>query len=328
MGRLCDGDGGCDDYARRALRCSYARWRESRVIRSVVIASGMLAALGLAPVAFAQAPADPEPPIESVRLMEVHGNVTIGVDGTVADAEVTTTRAPEALRNALLAKARAWRFQPVSLQGRPSLVRTSFHIVLAATPDGDDYRVVIDGLSFGDPFEKGVVMPDGTHGPVAIERIVAPQYPIELQRQDRTGGVMLAILVGMDGRPERVQVLQSLAYDFGSGLGEKAVRRTMRILEDNAMGAAKRWRFKVPAELARLGPEHRTIRVPVVYMLQYDVSQPGYWIPVQRGPRRRADWLPAKGTEDAPLAASGSGAPVGMESAFTLLAPATGTTLD
>ena len=48
--------------------------------------------------------------------------------------QVTTTRAPEAVRNALLAKARAWRFQPVSLQGRPSRVRTSFHIVLAALP--------------------------------------------------------------------------------------------------------------------------------------------------------------------------------------------------
>jgi TonB family protein len=297
-----------------------------RFAAGATLLAGLLCVL--ASTAVATEPVEQEPPIEAVRLMEVHGNVTIEVDGTVAEAEVTTTRAPEAVRNALLAKARAWRFQPVSLQGRPSRVRTSFHIVLAASREGDDYRVVIDGLTFGDPFEKGAVMPDGIHGPVAIDRIVPPQYPSDLQRQGRSGGVMLAILVGTDGRPERVQVLQSLAYDFGSGQGGKAVRRTMRILEANAMAAAKRWRFKVPAELARLGPEHRTVRVPIIYTLLYDVGQPGYWIPVQRGPRHRAEWLPAKRTDDVALAASGSGTPVGMESAFTLLAPATGTTLD
>jgi TonB family protein len=295
--------------------------------RATVLSLMLLAAAVAVPSSAAGGPAEAVP-VENLRLMEVEGQVVIGVDGSVVAAEVTTARVTPVLRDALLASARGWKFRPVTVNGVPTVARTGFRVMLAASPDGESYRVRVDGVDFSDRGSKDVVHPDGVAPAITGRRLGPPQYPQALQVQDRTGAVMLAILVGADGRAEDVQVVQSLAHDFRNHGNDKSARRTMRALEANAVGAARHWTFNVPPALASAPPAERTVMVPVVYTIRYDVSQPGYWIPVQRGPRVRVPWLPAERNSGLALGSSSGGTPSPLDSPYRLLTPLAGTTLD
>jgi hypothetical protein len=270
--------------------------------------------------------AAPSLPVESVRLMEVTGKVVIGVTGEVSGVEITSElKAP--LRDALLAQARGWKFKPISVQGQPSVAQAAFRLVLAATKNGDDYLVRMDGIDFGDGADKTAVVPDGTPAEITGKLLSPPQYPPELMKQGHSGGVLVAILVGADGRPEQVQVVQSLAHDFTRHGSDGFARRVMKSLEYSAVAAARRWTFNVPPSLATAPPEQRTVVVPIVYIVRYDVSKPGYWIPVLRGPRNPANWLPPERTGQLAFGTGGSGAPVGVDSPYRMLTPIGGTTL-
>lgn len=297
--------------------------------RTSFLSATLVAAFAAASAGAAHAwPPSANAGIEAVRLMEVHGTVVIGVDGAVAAVELTTERLPAQLRDALLVQARGWRFRPITVKGKPSQAKTRFQLVLAATPDGENFRVKVDGVEFGDPTDKAAVVPDGMPAVITGKRLTPPTYPHPLLMSGRSGGVLLAILVDARGRAEKVQVLQSMAHDFDGRRGDGDARRTMKSLEANAVSAARGWTFEVPASAASAPPEQRTVLVPVIYMIRYDVSQPGYWIPVRRGPRHTADWLPPGRSEGFAMAASGSGQPMAIDSPFKMLKPVAGTTLD
>lgn len=282
---------------------------------------GLIAGVGAA------APSTEAVAVESLRLMEVRGSVVIGVDGGVVDAELTTERIEPELRDSLMRAMRAWRFTPVRIQGQPTQAKTSFRMSLAARPDGDKFKVRIDGVDFGDQSEPTAIVPDGAKPPIRAKQLTPPQYPQDLMFRGVGGSVLVAILVGPDGRTERAQVVQSLIHDFGRTRGGKSAQRAMRALEANALAAVKRWSYEVPPERATAAPQDRTVVTTVVYMVDYDVNQPGYWVPVQRGERRPTEWLPPERMQSLALGASGSGAPMDIHSPFRLTSPLDTTTL-
>ena len=275
----------------------------------------------------AATPADP-PALETLRLMEVEGKVLIAADGSVVSAEVTTQRVAAPLREALLAKARDWHFKPVRVKGQLVQAQTSFRLVLAAKQVGEGFDVRIDGSSFGDDNNPNATLPDGVVALITGKKLSPPIYPQSLMMTGRTGSVMLAILVGADGRAEKVQVMRSLTHDFKGHLGEKTSRNTMRILEANAVAAARGWTFNVPPARATASPSERTVTVPVVYEIRYDVSQPGYWIPVHRGESRPIEWLPAERSQGIAFGGAGASRISAFDSPYQLLQPAAGTTLN
>ena len=286
-------------------------------------------ALGLALFVPAQSATPVEPPaLETLRLMEVEGKVLIATDGSVVSAELSTQRVTAPLREALLAKAREWHFKPVLVKGQPVQTLTSFRLVLAATQEGEKFNVLIDGSSFGDSDDPKAILPDGVIAPITGKKLSPPRYPEGLQMTDRTGAVMLAILVSADGRAEKVQAVRSLTHDFKGHLGEKVSRSTTRILEANAVAAARQWTFNMPPERAMAGPSERTVTVPVVYTIRYDVSQPGYWIPVHRGEARPIEWLPAGRSQGLAFGGAGASRVSAFDSPFQLLKPAAGTSLE
>lgn len=287
-----------------------------------------LAAFGLvSPVSLA-VPAANQAPLDSVRLMRVEGKVAIGVDGRVQSAEVSTQRVPPVLRDALLGLARDWQFKPVSLQGKPAQVQTQFELILAARPDGDTFKVTIDWIQFGNRYDPNALLPDGMHAVITPKRLRPPTYPRDLELEGRGGGVLLALLVRADGSVEDVNVLQSLAHDFHKGQGDPAARRTMRVLEANAIRTAKGWTFYVPAQVATLEPARRTVFVPVIYTLVDNIDEAGYWVPVRRGSMRTAPWLPAERTRGLAFGAGGSGTPLSVDSPYVMLRPAAGAALN
>lgn len=290
-------------------------------------AAWLIVGLALLVPATSAAPVQP-PALETLRLMQVEGRVLIAADGTVSSAAVSTERVTPQLRDAVLAKARAWRFKPFLVHGQAVQTQTKFRLVLAAKQEAEVFDVRIDDVSFGDSDDSAAVLPDGVPAPITGKRLNPPAYPRDLQMSDRTGEVLLAILVSADGRAEKVQVVRSLAHDFKGRLGENASRHTMRVLEANAVIAARQWTFNIPAARAAAGPAERTVTVPVTYTIRYDVSQPGYWIPVHRGEFHPADWLPSRGSSGFAFGGAASGTVSALDSPYKLLQPAAGTTLD
>jgi hypothetical protein len=259
--------------------------------------------------------------------MHIKGKLVIGVDGAVVSVDLGTDRLTPSLHDALLAKVRGWRFKPLRVKGTPVQAATGFHLVLAAVQQGEGYDVRVDGAYFGDPEDATAVLPDGTAAPITGRKLTPPKYPAELQRRGRTGKVHLAVLVRANGTVEDVQVLQSLAYDFEEQLGDDTSRSIMRSLEANAIAAARRWTFDVPPARVAAGPSERTVIVPVVYLLQYNVSLPGVWFPVRRGPERPVAWLPPERSKGLALSGRGAGSPSPLDSPYQILQPATGTLL-
>lgn len=289
----------------------------------------LAALLGLALLSPATRAAEaPAPAVETLKLMEVRGNVVIGLDGAVVSADITTAQMPAPLRESLLAIVRGWRFEPIRLRGVPTQAQTGFKMVLAARQDGDNYKVRVDGVDFGDAKDKAALVPDGVKAPIVGKLLTPPNYPQDLMMRGLSGGVMVAVLVGANGRTERAQVVQSLAHDFGRSRSNNAALRTMHALESSALAAVKNWTFDISPERAAAPPKERTVIVPIIFMVDYDVSQPGYWVPVRRGARRPVEWMPPESSEGLALGASSSGAPMDIDSPFKMLSPASGTALN
>jgi TonB family protein len=297
------------------------------MLRSLLVLSAMIG-LGIPAPASAAAPPAHAATIESLRLMQVRGEVVIGVDGGVVSAELNTERIEPELRNSLMQTIRAWRFDPIRILGQPAQVKTAFRLSLAARPDGDKFKVRIDGVDFGDRSNTAAVLPDGAKAPIRAKLLSPPQYPKDLAFRGIGGSVLVAILVGPDGRTERAQVVQSLVHDFGKLRGDKPAQRALKTLESSALAAVKHWTYEVPPERAAAPPEDRTVVTTVVFMIDYDVNQPGYWVPVQRGERRPTEWLPPERSQGLALGASGSAAPVDIASPFRMTSPLGATTLD
>ncbi len=272
-------------------------------------------------------PAD-RPELETVRLMQVEGRVLIDADGSVSSAEVSTERVTPQLRDALLAKARAWRFKPFLVRGQSIQTQTKFRLVLAARQAGETFDVRIDDVNFDDPDNTAAVLPDGMLAQITGKRLNPPMYPRQLQASNRTGEVLLAILVGADGRAEKVQVVRSMAHDFEGRLGDNSARATMHVLEANAVIAARQWTFNIPPARAAASPAERTVTVPVTYILRYDVNQAGYWIPVHRGEFHPAEWLPSRGSSGFAFGGAGASTVSALDSPYKLLQPAAGTALN
>lgn len=290
--------------------------------------AALLLCLGIG-LAAAPAPAAVAPPIEAVNLMDVEGSLVIGADGSVEQVDVATGGVTPALREALQSKAKRWAFEPIRIGGAPARARASFRLTVSATPDpsaAGRFHVRVDGASFGNIMDKSAVLPDGALAPILPGKMRRPDYPVDLQSTGRSGRVMLAILVSPDGRAEKVQVLQSLAFDLTGRQHVGMARSAIAGFERSAAAAARRWTFTVPPDMATRSPSERTVIAPVEYLLAYDTLAAGYWVPVQRGPRRPIAWLPEASLDTSALGASGN-AMASLDSPYKLRQPAAGTTL-
>jgi TonB family protein len=120
------------------------------------------------------------------------------------------------LDEAALAAARGWRFRPATLGGKT----VPFRVIIAL-----EFR-----LQPGD-FERGAVR-EGTAGLVmpTLTREEKPKYTAEAMRRKIQGAVEIQVVVGVDGMVNRARIMKSLDQRYG--------------LDDEALTAALRWRFK------------------------------------------------------------------------------------
>ncbi len=280
-------------------------------------------ALSLCALGASQLPWDVQGPLEHLVLMHVTGTIVIEPDGRVGNVTFNSKFDP-AMRSSLEAKMRGWKFAPIRVGGEARRAETGFEVRLAGEKVGDSYVVRLDGTNFDGGSAKNAVVPDGLPVPITAKRMEPPAYPQDLMLSGKTGRVRLVIRVGADGHVEDVVAAQSLAFDFKGRESEASARKTIRVFERNAVIAARRWTFNVPPGHAERGAEAMTVATDVEYVIKYDTSVAGQWVPVQRAPRRSIDWLPKDRAEAAASGGGSAGKVAGLESPYRLLTPVNG----
>lgn len=275
----------------------------------------------LAGIAHADAlppPAATPAALEQVTLMRVHGEISIDAEGKVTALDVDP-RVPSAIAANVVRIGRAWRFQPVVVDGRPTAAKARMRLVLAAERVGDGYHARVDTVSF--PAIDEVAAREG----FAPGRIVPPTYPPGLDRGGVSGSVSLLMRVGADGHIEDVAAAQSF-LDNVTG-NEKTLRKAIRMFESEALDAARRWTVKVPPDIASRPPERRTVAVTVAFSADrkmiYSGERVGRWQSFVRVPYQGAPWLP-RGKGQAALANAESGQFGATGQALEMLADAEG----
>lgn len=291
--------------------------------RVIATAAG-LALAGLL-VGAAEAPA-PAAPLESLVLMHVDGTLTIEPDGRVGEVAIGT-KFDDALRRALEAKMRGWRFTPVRIAGQPRRAETKFRVLLAARHWDGGVTVRIDDTSFGEVDQaviaKGIV-PDGTAAPITAVRRGPPQYPRDLLLGKKSGSVHLVMRISPDGRVADVIASQSLVFDYGGREKDAVARQSMRLFEASAIAAVRRWIFNVPGDASKRTVSEMTVSTEIEYSLGYDTEAAGQWVPVKRGPRRAVGWLPANQSGGSGAGMGATGQVAGAESPYRLETPVAG----
>jgi hypothetical protein len=252
----------------------------------------MLLALA-APAWAGQAPAVPAvtiAPLQDVLTMRVDSRVTLDAKGGLVSFSVETP-IPENVRSKLDNVVQHWRFAPVLADGVARQVTTRMRITLAATRDGENYRVKVDNVIFpGDAGAAKAATRDATPDLITGKHLLPPGYPLGLMRQGVSGTVLLGMRVGADGRVEEVVSVQSALKDVRGR--PEVLAKAIKLFEQSATTAARRWTFNVPANLAALTPSDRTVVVPVNYIMDREEKDaPGQWRTEVRTARRDMAWL-------------------------------------
>jgi hypothetical protein len=288
----------------------------------------MVFALLAATASIASAPPEPATAetlkVETVVVMNVAGALVFEPDGQVSQVEIATKLVPD-LHSAVERVIRRWKFVPVLVDGSARQARTGFRLQLVGTPVDGGYRVVVDGVDFD--------VPDGTPKDVAKRataheigpgRLIPPTYPAEAQRAGASGTIVLAIRVTPEGKTGDVSVVRSMLLNTAR-MDPQSARRHLLSLEKESMRAARRWTYKLPADMATRKPDTLTVLAPVEFALyKLDQSATGQWLPVHRFPTRAAPWLPKTAPSMADSLGGAPGSVASLSGQVRLTAPASG----
>jgi hypothetical protein len=251
-------------------------------MRIALILSALLA--GIAHADALPPPAAAPAALEQVTLMRVHGDITIDAEGRVTALDVDR-RVPDAIAANVVRIAHGWRFHPLLVDGRPAAAKAHMRLVLAAQRTGDGYEARVDSVSFpGDETAE--------RAGFARRNTMPPEFPPRLWKSGISGSVSLLMRVGADGRLEEVVAVQTRLENVTGS--DATLRKGIKMLEASALDAARHWTMRVPADIATLPPERRTIATDVVFAAGKRVSlEPvGRWQVFVRAPYRDAPWLP------------------------------------
>lgn len=192
------------------------------------------------------------------------GKLTIGADGSVLDVDLrssgATGRLGKAVIDAYEERIRAWRFEPVTEDGRPVNVTGHMQLSLAAkrVPGEPEAAFGIRRVTFLDPPSMGA----GAPGPRPRHRMTSPVYPKAPGLEGVGAEVMLALRLDARGAVSavgtRALALLGNVPDGESTRQRYARERHARTFRHSAEGVAKSWRLQGFSE-------GDVVMVPVLY---------------------------------------------------------------
>lgn len=243
------------------------------------MAWGMFALL-LAGTAFAS---DDDASHRIEASMVVTGWVQVAPDGSVIRYTLDQQdKLPAPVVEVLGKTVPGWKFHPILVDGKPVVADAKLSLRVVAVPLGNDqYRLRVDGATFGDKSSTGSV-----HYKVQKP----PQYP-RVALRARTGAIVyLALEVDRSGKVE-----QAIAQQVD--LRAKGNEVTMHLLRDAfataSVDAVKAWTFTIPESGPEATQDHWTVRIPINFNIRdSDSARPRYgqWTSYVPGPVQSTPW--------------------------------------
>ncbi len=209
---------------------------------------------------------------QTVYRMGLSGDIVIDTVGNVREYKLKNEQIAPAVADIVDKSIRKWRFEPILVDGIAVNARTSLYLDIEAEPIGDNYRVKLSRIFFGAPTRD-------------LSKLKPPKYPWLAQQAGIEARVVLVLRLDAKGQvidlyPERTSL---------SGTGpDKIVQQWRTMFEDNAMEAAKKWKFEITEALADKPATNSVVRIPVEYRFS-GFEQWQAMIPVD-GPSRIPPW--------------------------------------
>ncbi len=291
----------------------------NRIVHSLALALALWSSGVTAPARAAEYEVSP------ALLLEAGGSLVVATDGSVESVAIDTPLSP-ALHDALQASLGKMRFEPIRIKGELVRAKTGFHVVLAGTREGESIRARIDAITFPAPKGETPELAPDPEQTLRPGRLDPPRFPRAEQMSGIMGTVKLAIRITPEGRTGDVQVVEGMIYD--TGVSPVRARRALRNFEVAALGAARGWSYKVPADAAIRNADQMTATTLVAFIFDlkggFDLSKPGQWLPVQRAQSQPIAWLPREKSRQMLDQAVAVGGLAGGESRFRLQTPMAG----
>lgn len=176
---------------------------------------------------------------------------------------------------ALDTRIRSWKFEPITVDGRPVIAKTRMTLILQAAAAEGGYAFRMDRVWFGSPKQRSTTKP--------------PRYPEDALRAGVGAKVMLVLRLDAAGNVVDVHGEQvSLA---GRAPNEKIAEGWRRKFLAPTVAAAKRWKYEVSETI---GGEAvgSTVRVPITFTVGR-TKPTDRWNAFIPGPHHPAPWVAA-----------------------------------
>lgn len=269
----------------------------------------LLALASCLPSAAAQAAERPPLPQPELQIGVV-GDLEVGPDGAVRSYTITSDLAPPIV-TLVERKVREWRFEPITVDGKPVIAQTRARLTLLAIPQGEDFQLRIEDVRFGEAAPS--------------KQTKMPSYPREAIRDGIGARVLLSLRLDPDGRVLEVHPYQtSLNVRVRS---DKATERARNLFERASVDAVKHWQFDMSETFDGVAHAQDVI-VPVVFQVTTGMRAPreDEWKHFFPGPITPAPWR-QQDTQLARLDAIAEGEARSLTSRFRLVDDVTGTLL-
>lgn len=248
-----------------------------------------------------------------VLEMDAHGEVQIAPDGHVTDYRLNSKLAP-AVADLIDRNVRKWRFEPILIDGKAVVAKTSVHLTLNAEQIAgkDDYRLRVAYVHFGD-----MKLKPSTH-------MAHPKYPREAVFARVGGKVVVAVRIDATGAVIDAQPYQT-SLD-ARARNEAEAEHYRQLLEKATIEVVRQWSYD-SGQIIDGKPVGSTALVPISYFLS-ECKMPcrppktspddHKWRALLPGPVHPVPWMNAQVVDSAQLSTLSDDQALSIESPFRL----------
>jgi hypothetical protein len=207
--------------------------------------------------------------------LTARGEIQIAPDGHVSDYQLKTKLAPS-VAEALDRAVRGWRFEPVLVDGRAVVAKTTMSIQLHGEPkSGDTYSLSVSGVNFG---------------VLTKAKQVPPEYPHDAVQARLGARVVLHLQIDADGNV--VKALPGQTSLTMRARSEHEAELWRRRFEKASIAAALQWHYDPSESVDGKPMANRYALAPIVFNVIDGPSDPGPqgWVAYVPGPVHPAPW--------------------------------------
>jgi len=218
--------------------------------------------------------------------MTLSGVIDIGREGQVEGFQLDhRDKVAADVASMVDGTVKAWRFEPVLVDGKPVRARTTVQLrLLADNMAGNTMQIRVVDANFDKVRDENNLSSDD----ISAVNMRPPMYPEKAASIRGQGVVLLLVKIGRDGKVADVIAERTNLTSVGSA-------RTMDMLRDvlakASVKTARTWTFKPPTTGEDKDNEFWTVRIPVNYSFNRKEERYGRWSAYIPGPRQQAPWI-------------------------------------